>query len=362
MANEKQFRRTSAGDAEVVSAKAGLSVPERKVLAKLTTSQDAATLAQSAALTFPGVSAALDRLEKLGLVESTGGAKVARDGLSASARYSPTSGAGLKIIVGALVAAGIGFGGWKAMSPSKKTPSVAATTTPEPTSVAPAITAPSNVPPPAAPPQSAPAAVTPAPAKSAESTPTKTEKQLKDADAAAKKAAALKAPEPVPPKATPAALAAIPIPSPAPAPIVTPPAAVASPTPTAAPTAAPAPAPTAAPTPAPTAAPAPAPTAAPTPAPTAAPARAAAPVGPPKLLTREEPVFPRAAIARGVSEGTVLAKLFIDAAGNVTKVDIVRAQPPRTFDNEVIRALSRWKYERSGQDSTAQVELSFKAE
>jgi TonB family protein len=360
MANEKQFRRTSAGDAEVVSAKAGLSVPERKVLAKLTTSQDAATLAQRAALTFPGVSVALDRLEKLGLVESTGGAKVTRDGLSASARYSPTSGAGLKIIVGALVAAGIGFGGWKAMSPSKKTPSVAATTIPEPASVAPAITALGNLLPPAAPPQGASVAVTPAPAKTAESTPTKTEKPLKEVDATAKKAAALKAVEAVPPKATPAASAAIPIPSPAPAPIATPPAPVASPTPTAAPTAAPAP--SAAPTPAPTAAPAPAPTAAPTPAPTAAPARVAAPSAPPKLLTREEPVFPRAAIARGVSEGTVLAKLFIDAAGNVTKVDIVRAQPPRTFDNEVIRALSRWKYERSGQDSTAQVELSFKAE
>lgn len=362
MANEKQFRRTSAGDAEVVSAKAGLSVPERKVLAKLTESQDAASLAQSAALTYPGVSVALARLEKLGLVESSGGTKVARDGLSASARYSPTSGSGLKIIVGALIAAGIGFGGWKAMSPSKKTEVVAEATAPA--TPAPAISAlpaiPSDVPPPAVPAPSMAVAALPPLAKAAESTATKNEKLLKEAEAAAaaKKAAALKAPEPTPIKLVAPAVSPASATGPAAATAVAPPVAVAPPAPTAAPT----PAPTAAPAPTPAPTPAPAPTAAPTPAPTPAPTRAAAPVGPPKLLTREEPVFPRSAKSRGISRGNVLAKLFIDGAGNVTNVEIVRAEPPRAFDTEVIRALSSWKYERSGRDSTAQVELNFIAE
>ncbi len=364
MANDKNFRRTRAGDAEVVSAKAGLSVPERKVLARLTESQDAAQLTHNTALTYPGVTAALVRLEKLGLVEAESGAKSERrEGMTASAGYAP-SGNGLKLGVGALIAAGILFGGWKAFSPASKPeakPSVATAANGAQVPAAPAPTPPPAPAEDAAPNLPAPVAPLPAvPAKPLESAAAKLEKQIKDADAA-KKAAAAKAPEPAPAKAatnltaSAAPVTAAPLPTPAPT-------AAPTPAPTAAPTPAPTPAPTVAPTPAPTAAP----TVTPTAAPAVVPAKAAAPVAqavvPAKLITREDPIFPRAARARGVSKGSVLAKMTIDGAGNVTKVDIVRAEPSTVFNSEVIRALSNWKYERTGRESTSQVELSFNAE
>jgi periplasmic protein TonB len=159
---------------------------------------------------------------------------------------------------------------------------------------------------------------------------------------AAKQAAA---PPPAPVAIAPASapVASRPAPAPAPAPVV------------AAPAPAPVAAPPAAPTTPPAAAPAPAPVAA-----APAPAPKAATGGSAKVVSREAPEFPRDAIRAGVTEGSVKVRIGVDAAGNVTKVDIIDAQPRRVFDRAVREAVQRWKFDAGNDGRTAETEIIFK--
>jgi TonB family protein len=76
-------------------------------------------------------------------------------------------------------------------------------------------------------------------------------------------------------------------------------------------------------------------------------------------LTREDPEFPREAIARGVSTGTVKARLSIDAAGRVTAVNIVDSSPGRVFDRAVTQALARWTFAAGVAGRSTEVEIAF---
>lgn len=79
-------------------------------------------------------------------------------------------------------------------------------------------------------------------------------------------------------------------------------------------------------------------------------------------LTREAPEFPREALNAGVQQGTVKARLAIDAAGHVTAVDILDAQPRRVFDRAVMRTLARWTFEPGASGRTTDVEVAFRRE
>ena len=131
-----------------------------------------------------------------------------------------------------------------------------------------------------------------------------------------------------------------------PAPVV--PAPSTSTTPVAAPSAAAAPPKAAPATPPPT-------LAATRPAPAPAPALAA-----PKLRTRTDLVFPREAMQAGIDAGLVKARMTLDGAGNVTRVDVVDANPRRVFDRAVVRSLSEWKYDEGASGRTVTVELEFR--
>ena len=77
------------------------------------------------------------------------------------------------------------------------------------------------------------------------------------------------------------------------------------------------------------------------------PAPTPAPAQPPirkeyKASYRVDPSFPREAIRRGIS-GHVVAWVHVAPAGNVTDVEI-RSSSNRMFNQEVIRALSQWKF------------------
>ncbi len=364
MATEIQYRRTRAGDAELQSAQVGLSVPERKALSKLNAPLNLEQLGSVTALTPSAATSAVARLEKNGLVELIGAAVggTSEPKMSQSAAYAPATGTGLKLGLGALAAIGAILAGWQMMkSPTKQslTPPAAdvafsastpLTNSPLPTN------APATI-------QAAPieekiatgAAATPVAiaAKSPEIAPKKDKatEPLKEKLEKSATASKTSPPQPIAPAPSASPVAA-PIAA-APAPIVT----AAAPSPTPAPVLAPLPTPAAAPAPAVTVAPVAPPVAIAAAAPRAA--AAPAPVAAPKLISREDPIFPRTARAKGVSKGTVLARVAIDGAGNVTNVEIMRATPPQVFDREVVRALSTWKYERTGRESTSLHEFSF---
>ena len=103
--------------------------------------------------------------------------------------------------------------------------------------------------------------------------------------------------------------------------------------------------------------------AAPTAAPPAASARPAV-LSELKAISRDPPDFPREAAADGVKSGVVSARLHVDARGNVTRVDILAAQPPKVFDRAVRKALLYWRFEpiASGNPTDLDVEVRFQRE
>jgi TonB family protein len=72
------------------------------------------------------------------------------------------------------------------------------------------------------------------------------------------------------------------------------------------------------------------------------------------------PEYPGRALRARILEGTVLARLSVNAEGGVDQVDIVKANPAHVFDDEVKRALSQWTFDPPGHPVDTTVELNFK--
>lgn len=81
----------------------------------------------------------------------------------------------------------------------------------------------------------------------------------------------------------------------------------------------------------------------------------------PKVVKKVPPDFPSEASKKGISTGTVKAKLTIEADGKVSDVEIVESEPKRVFDRAVKTALMEWKFE-PGEKGTHEVKLVFKNE
>ena len=77
-------------------------------------------------------------------------------------------------------------------------------------------------------------------------------------------------------------------------------------------------------------------------------------------LKREPVEFPREAVRAGVDSGTVKARLAIDAAGNVTDVQIVDANPPRIFDRTVRTSMAMWKFPPGDDKRSFETVVEFK--
>jgi protein TonB len=52
--------------------------------------------------------------------------------------------------------------------------------------------------------------------------------------------------------------------------------------------------------------------------------------------------------------------MTIDGSGEVTRVEIVEANPRRVFDRAVVRALAQWKYPSGAPGRIIDVDLSFR--
>ena len=67
------------------------------------------------------------------------------------------------------------------------------------------------------------------------------------------------------------------------------------------------------------------------------------------MMTRQE-----------IESGNVKARMTLDANGNVTRVEVVEAQPRRLFDRAVVRALSNWRFNEGPSGRTVETEVEFK--
>ena len=92
----------------------------------------------------------------------------------------------------------------------------------------------------------------------------------------------------------------------------------------------------------------------------AAPAPVPAPAAAARVLSRVDPDFPREAVQSGADQGLVKARMTLDAAGNVTRVEVIEATPRRVFDRAVTRALSQWRFDEGASGRTVETEISFR--
>jgi protein TonB len=79
-----------------------------------------------------------------------------------------------------------------------------------------------------------------------------------------------------------------------------------------------------------------------------------------KIVSKVQPNYPREAARAGINSGVVSARLQIETDGKVSKVEIMKASPPRQFDREVIAAASQWKYAPISKPLSTMVEFNFK--
>ena len=72
-------------------------------------------------------------------------------------------------------------------------------------------------------------------------------------------------------------------------------------------------------------------------------------------VSRVDPEFPREAVSAGADTGRVKARMTIDATGEVTRVEIIEANPRRLFDRAVVKTLSQWKFSAGAEGRTMEI-------
>lgn len=81
----------------------------------------------------------------------------------------------------------------------------------------------------------------------------------------------------------------------------------------------------------------------------------------PKPISRSNPEYPRGALRRRV-DGSVLLEFAVDGSGNVVSPRVLESRPRGVFDEAALSALSKWKYEALGAESSAlRVRLTFRS-
>lgn len=78
------------------------------------------------------------------------------------------------------------------------------------------------------------------------------------------------------------------------------------------------------------------------------------------IVSKAELEFPREAVQAGAERGRVRARMTIDTAGEVTRVEIIEASPRRVFDRAVIKSLSQWRFNAGEGGRQYEIDVDFK--
>ncbi|HUP98005.1 MAG TPA: TonB family protein [Usitatibacter sp.] len=78
-----------------------------------------------------------------------------------------------------------------------------------------------------------------------------------------------------------------------------------------------------------------------------------------QLVSKVEPEFPREAVQAGVNKGIVKARMTIDGTGEVTRVEVLDANPRRVFDRAVVRTLSQWRFNSGSAGRLVEIDVNF---
>jgi periplasmic protein TonB len=78
------------------------------------------------------------------------------------------------------------------------------------------------------------------------------------------------------------------------------------------------------------------------------------------IVAKVEPEFPREAIQAGAERGKVKARMTLDGAGEVTRVEILEANPRRLFDRAVMKTLSQWRFNNGTDGRMVEIDVDFR--
>jgi TonB family protein len=77
-------------------------------------------------------------------------------------------------------------------------------------------------------------------------------------------------------------------------------------------------------------------------------------------ITKREPEFPMEAKQRGIETGVVRARATVNSAGQVTRVEILSANPLGVFNRSVSAALRLWTFNPGANDRIYESEFTFR--
>jgi protein TonB len=78
-----------------------------------------------------------------------------------------------------------------------------------------------------------------------------------------------------------------------------------------------------------------------------------------QVVSKVEPEFPREAVQAGVDKGVVKARMTVDGSGEVTRVEVLEAQPRRVFDRAVVKTLSQWRFNSGSAGRLVEIDVNF---
>ena len=81
----------------------------------------------------------------------------------------------------------------------------------------------------------------------------------------------------------------------------------------------------------------------------------------PKPLRQDQPVYPYYA-AKNRIEGIVKFNFDVDAEGRVSQMRIIESTPDHLFDNAVITAVSKWRFEKDKPASNLPMTIRLKVQ
>lgn len=77
------------------------------------------------------------------------------------------------------------------------------------------------------------------------------------------------------------------------------------------------------------------------------------------VVIKVDPEFPREAVQAGVDKGVVKARMTIDQSGEVTRVEVLEANPRRVFDRAVVKTLSQWRFNAGTAGRLVEIDVNF---
>jgi len=78
-----------------------------------------------------------------------------------------------------------------------------------------------------------------------------------------------------------------------------------------------------------------------------------------QVVSKVDPEFPREAVQAGADKGSVKARMTVDGAGEVVRVEILEAQPRRVFDRAVVKTLSQWRFNPGSAGRQVEIDVNF---